>query len=63
MNVRSFINNMKNMTTAITFLVCWNGYTEVFTKEQLEDLVYLWGAEPVKNYFMVNTREMMINIA
>ena len=62
MTIKRFMETMANETTAITFIINCLGTQESYTKEEADKLVWEWGKEEVKSYFMLNTREMMINI-
>lgn len=62
MTVERFMEVMKNETTAITFIISCLGEYESFTKEEIDKLNRMWGLEEVESYYMLNTREMVINI-
>lgn len=62
MTVKRFMETMKNETTAITFIINCLGTQESYTKQEITKLIEEWGKEEVNIYFMLNTREMVINI-
>lgn len=58
MTVKRMTETMEN--TAITFIVNCLGVKESYT--DILSLNREWGKEEVANHFMINTRELMINI-
>lgn len=46
---------------ACTYIVKCMGETEIFTREQKNSLIRVWGLEEANAYFL-NTREVIINI-
>ena len=51
---------ISNKKTSAYTIKCLN-VTETYT--DIDKLIYEWGKEEVSNYYMLNTREMIINIA
>lgn len=62
MTVKRFMETMKSETTAITYIINCLGTQENYTKEEAGKLIEEWGKEEVESYYMLNTREMVINI-
>lgn len=62
MTIKRFMETMKSETTAITFIINCLGTQESYTKEETDKLIEEWGEEEVESYYMMNTKEMMINI-
>ena len=55
----TFKDNRYNM--ACTYIVNCMGETEIFTRENKNDMIRIWGLEEATVHFL-NTREVIINI-